>query len=98
MCHPNNPHTQVTYTHHGYRSTVTVPTDTDLVTSLLAAGADVPYSCREGDCSSCVALITNGTVHCGPQTILAPADIAAGYTLACISYPTTDTLAVNFDE
>lgn len=89
---------RVTCTHHGCVATAEVPADVDLVTGLLAAGMDVPYSCREGDCSSCVALVTQGAVECEPQDVLVPADVAAGYTLACISRPRTPTLAVSFDD
>jgi len=65
---------------------------------LLAAGEeegwDLPYACREGQCISCGAQITDGpatdfVVHDGNQ-MLGEAELDEGFVLTCCAYPQDD--------
>ncbi|CAM5222960.1 CDP-4-dehydro-6-deoxyglucose reductase OS=Castellaniella defragrans OX=75697 GN=HNR28_001968 PE=4 SV=1 [Castellaniella defragrans] len=58
----------------------------------LAAGLVLPYSCRNGTCSTCRARIVAGDYDSGPAParILDASDLAQGYTLLCQARPTSD--------
>ena len=60
----------------------------------MAAGIVLPYSCRNGACSTCKGKVVSGTFDAGssPEQILSPEDLAQGYTLFCQAKPTSDLL------
>ncbi|ALM83760.1 CDP-6-deoxy-delta-3,4-glucoseen reductase [Bordetella sp. N] len=60
----------------------------------LAAGIVLPYSCRSGACSTCKGKVVSGEYDAGPYPaqVLAPEEMAAGYTLLCQVRPTSDML------
>lgn len=89
---------KVTFCYRGVSSVVTTTATTDLITSLEDAGLDVPYSCREGACTACVALLQDGEINAGANDVLAQADQDAGYFLPCISTPRSRQVTFSFDE
>ncbi|MFC4274759.1 CDP-6-deoxy-delta-3,4-glucoseen reductase [Achromobacter aloeverae] len=60
----------------------------------LAAGIVLPYSCRSGACSTCKGKVVSGEFDAGPYPaqVLAPEEMAAGYTLLCQARPSSDLL------
>lgn len=58
----------------------------------LSVGLVLPYSCRNGTCSSCRGKIISGDYEAGaaPGRILPPEDIAEGYTLLCQARASSD--------
>jgi 2Fe-2S type ferredoxin len=54
-------------------------------------GWDLPYACRQGQCVSCSARITDGPaedfVEHDNQQMLESAELDDGYTLTCVAYP-----------
>lgn len=58
----------------------------------LQAGVMLPYSCKNGACSSCKGKITAGEVELGPHqsASLTPDEIARGMSLFCVAKPQTD--------
>ncbi len=64
----------------------------------LAAGADAPYSCKNGMCSTCRARVTEGRVEMDANYSLDAHEVAAGYVLTCQARPTTPQVAVDFDQ
>jgi 3-ketosteroid 9alpha-monooxygenase subunit B len=72
------------------------PKSRNLVDVMLAAGLEVPFSCREGSCGSCAATLVDGEVDRGDSSILEPEDIADGLFLACQARPASDTVKVEF--
>lgn len=71
-----------------------------LLAALLRSGADVPHSCQEGTCSSCISKLTEGSVlvRSGVLKTLRQADLDEGLTLACLARPTTRTVRIDFDD
>lgn len=80
----------------GETHTLAWPASANLVDVMLDAGIDAPFSCREGDCGSCMCSLTAGTVDPGRTEALDPDDVADGYILACQARPTSPELEVEF--
>ncbi|WP_209305779.1 ferredoxin--NADP reductase [Mycobacterium sp. PS03-16] len=72
------------------------PAQSTLVDVMLAAGLDVPFSCREGQCGSCAATLVRGKVDMPASDILEPDDIEAGTILGCQARPASDDIHVEF--
>ncbi|MFI5511114.1 2Fe-2S iron-sulfur cluster-binding protein [Mycobacterium sp. NPDC051804] len=80
----------------GQRHRVDWPPHATLVDVLLAAGIDVPNSCRKGRCGSCVCSVVSGDVDMAPNDVLEPADRQAGLILACQSRPVSELVRIEF--
>jgi len=64
----------------------------------LAAGADLPYACKSGVCSTCKAKIIEGEVEMDLNYALEPDEVENGFVLTCQSHPRTSTVTVSYDE
>ena len=67
--------------------------DGNILNAALAANINLPHGCKNGDCSSCLCKISNGSVELIQpynKTALTAEMIAQGYTLACRAIPKTD--------
>ncbi|MFO1412683.1 MAG: 1,2-phenylacetyl-CoA epoxidase subunit PaaE [Burkholderiales bacterium] len=64
----------------------------------LAAGVELPYSCKGGVCSTCRCRVVEGEVDMDVNFALEDYEVARGYVLACQSYPVTDRLVVTYDD
>jgi len=63
----------------------------------LQAGADLPYSCKGGVCTTCKAKILEGKVDMDVNYGLEPGEVAEGFILTCQSHPRSEKLVVDFD-
>ena len=61
-------------------------------------GADLPFSCKGGVCSTCKSKIIEGKVEMSTNYALEPEEIKAGYILTCQSHPLTKKVVISFDE
>ncbi|MFT0532470.1 CDP-6-deoxy-delta-3,4-glucoseen reductase [Castellaniella hirudinis] len=72
----------------------TVESGQTILDAALDAGIVLPYSCRNGTCSTCRGRIVSGDYEAGaaPERILDAADRAQGYTLLCQARPRSDVV------
>ena len=64
----------------------------------LAAGLDLPYSCRGGVCCTCRAKVMEGSVAMEKNFTLEAWETTQGFVLSCQSKPTSQCVTLSFDE
>lgn len=68
-----------------------------ILDAALKQGADLPYACKGGVCTTCKAKLTEGKVSMDVNWGLEPDEVAKGYILTCQSHPQTEKVSVDFD-
>ena len=63
----------------------------------IEAGADLPWACKAGVCSTCKCKVLEGEVEMDVNHALEDYEIQDGYVLSCQSYPVTDKVVLDFD-
>lgn len=56
----------------------------------------LPYSCRAGICSTCMALCKSGRIVMAENEVLTDADLARGWILTCTGHPVSDDVVIEF--
>jgi ring-1,2-phenylacetyl-CoA epoxidase subunit PaaE len=62
----------------------------------LAAGADLPFACKGGVCSTCKCKVIEGTVEMKVNYALDENEVAKGLVLSCQAVPTSEKVIVDF--
>lgn len=70
----------------------------DVLSAALRNKIDAPYSCQGGVCSSCLAKVTEGAAVMTKNSILTDGEVEDGFILTCQAHPTTNTIAIDFDD
>ena len=68
-----------------------------ILDAALHQGADLPYACKGGVCSTCRAKLISGEVRMDANYALEPDELAKGYILTCQSHPISESVYVDFD-
>ncbi len=69
----------------------------NILDGALAAGADLPFACKGGVCSTCKCRIVEGEVEMKINYALDEDEVAKGLVLSCQAVPTTEKVVVDFD-
>jgi ring-1,2-phenylacetyl-CoA epoxidase subunit PaaE len=64
----------------------------------LAAGLDLPYSCKGGVCCTCRAKVMQGSVAMEKNFTLEKWEAEQGFVLSCQAKPTSKEVVMSFDE
>jgi len=72
------------------------PTQTKLLDFLLEKGLKAPFSCRQGACSACACIVSEGEVSMVTNEILEQDDLDEGLVLACQAMPVSKTVKVRY--
>jgi ring-1,2-phenylacetyl-CoA epoxidase subunit PaaE len=68
----------------------------NILDGALAAGADLPFACKGGVCSTCKCMVIEGEVEMKVNYALDAHEVARGLVLSCQAVPTTDKVVVDF--
>lgn len=80
----------------GETHAVTWPEDENLISAMLDAGLEAPYSCRAGICSTCQCSVLIGDAEMDTDLGLSDEEKASGLALACQLRPVSGAVAVRF--
>ena len=69
----------------------------NILDGALAAGADLPFACKGGVCSTCKCRVEDGSVEMKVNYALEEKEVAQNLVLSCQAVPTSDSVKVNFD-
>lgn len=68
----------------------------NILDGALAAGADLPFACKGGVCSTCRCKVIEGSVEMKVNYALDENEVAKNYILSCQAVPTSDKVVVDF--
>ncbi|MET3960087.1 3-ketosteroid 9alpha-monooxygenase subunit B [Marmoricola sp. OAE513] len=68
-----------------------------LLEFLEGKGVNAPFSCREGNCSSCACIVLEGDLEMKHNDVLDPEDLADGIRLTCQALPLTELLKISYN-
>ena len=72
--------------------------DPSILEVALAAGLDLPFSCKGGVCCTCRARVLEGKVRMDKNFSLEQPDVDDGFVLTCQAHPLTERVVISFDE
>ena len=82
---------------YGEEHNISIDDDTSILDALIKKGANPPFSCSSGACSTCMAKLTKGTVAMDSTFSLDKVDKENGYILTCQSHPTCEVVELDYD-
>ncbi|MEM6516438.1 MAG: 2Fe-2S iron-sulfur cluster-binding protein [Bacteroidota bacterium] len=69
----------------------------NILDAALDAGADLPFACKGGVCSTCKCEVKHGEVEMKINYALDEKEVSQNLVLSCQAVPTTDKVVVDFD-
>lgn len=70
----------------------------DILQAGIAAGIDLPFSCKGGVCCTCKAKLISGHARMIENYALLEEEVNQGYILTCQAHPTTQNVVISFDD
>ena len=90
--------TEVTIIDGGKEFLFTMTKEYDnILDAALGAGADLPFACKGGVCSTCKCQVLEGAVEMKINYALEEKEVSQNYVLSCQAVPTSDKVVVDFD-
>ena len=82
----------------GVTHTLEVPDNRYILQSFEKLGVDLPFSCRNGACTTCAVRVIKGNISQPEAVGLSPHLQRKGYALLCVSYACSDLEVETQDE
>jgi len=67
-----------------------------ILQAALQNNVQLPYSCRNGVCSTCTARCISGKIEMVKNDVLTDADIAEDWVLTCTGHPVSDDVVIDY--
>jgi ferredoxin len=77
---------------------IEVPADRYILNSAEAQGVELPFSCRNGACTTCAVRVISGQIYQPEAMGISPKLKEQGYALLCVSYARSDLVVETQDE
>ena len=74
-----------------------IPAGKSVLQAAVEANIDIPFSCREGTCTSCYGKCSSGEVGMLTDEALTDDELAEGGFLPCVAYPKSKKLVINMN-
>ena len=71
--------------------------DDNVLDAALVAGADLPFACKGGVCSTCKCRVIEGSVKMKVNYALDEKEVSEQFVLSCQAVPTSKKVILNFD-
>jgi ring-1,2-phenylacetyl-CoA epoxidase subunit PaaE len=88
---------EITIIQDGNKFSFPYDSDKAILDAAYDNGADLPYACKGGVCSTCMARVVDGEVNMDVNFALEPDELEKGYILTCQSFPKTEKVTISFD-
>ena len=82
----------------GERYDILVGENQSILQAALQNGIPLPYSCRAGMCSACMAVCSSGMVAMAENDVLTEDDLAQGWVLTCTGHPVGEDVVITFER
>lgn len=82
----------------GKQHELTIAPDQHLLDAALAAGLDLPFSCKAGVCCTCRAKVLAGDTVMDKNFTLEPDEMARGFVLSCQARALSRAVTLSYDE
>lgn len=82
----------------GLEQVISVPDDQYILDIAEDEGIRLPFGCRQGECSACIAKLIQGKVNQQEQKFLSIAEQKEGYIVTCVTYPRSDCTLITHQE
>ncbi len=90
--------TEITIVDGGKEFVFTMTKEYDnILDAALGAGADLPFACKGGVCSTCKCEVLDGSVEMKINYALSDKEVSQNLVLSCQAVPTSDKVKVDFD-
>ncbi|MDJ0617125.1 MAG: 2Fe-2S iron-sulfur cluster-binding protein [Calothrix sp. MO_192.B10] len=83
---------------HNINHSLQVPDDRYILHSAEQQGIELPFSCRNGACTTCAVRVLEGDIYQPEAVGLSPELQKKGYALLCVSYARSDLEVETQDE
>ncbi|MDJ0674633.1 MAG: 2Fe-2S iron-sulfur cluster-binding protein [Calothrix sp. MO_167.B42] len=83
---------------HNIQHNLQVPDDRYILHSAEQQGVELPFSCRNGACTTCAVRVLKGDISQPEAMGLSPELQKEGYALLCVSYACSDLEVETQDE
>nr|WP_294942189.1 ferredoxin--NADP reductase [uncultured Mucilaginibacter sp.] len=94
--HKTYPPRNIRINYGGERHDIVAGENQSILQAALQNGIQLPYSCRHGICSACVAHCKTGKIEMARNEVLTPADLANGMILTCTGYAITEDVEIEY--